>query len=83
MLTRKTVLVTADGKQFDNERSALEHVADVCREGLAKRLKPLMDAGHMTASEQFRVVMTLAPDAETVRQLAEELARMTLAGLED
>lgn len=79
MITPIRVYATADGQRFDDERKALEHVADVCREALAKRLKPLQDGGHMAASDVFRVVMALVPDATTAQQLAEELARMTLS----
>lgn len=74
MLRTIAVFETADGERFDDERKALEHVADMCREAIAKRLKPLMDDGRMTHSEVTRVVLQLIPDATTAQQFADELA---------
>lgn len=77
MIRRLTVFETADGKRFDDEDKAREHVADLCREALDKRLKAATKPGKFSANDIFQIVMALVPDALAGAELADELTRFT------
>lgn len=64
---------TADGKQHATQQEASDHIADKCRETLDEKLKPLMDAGQMSASERYRVIMALVPDAPSAWALIKNI----------
>lgn len=76
MLKRFEVFETSDGKRFDNEAKALEHIADAAREILDARLAPLMAAGKLSANDRYRVVLAIIPDANAAKALWMQLARM-------
>ena len=64
---------TADGKLFETEKDALEHIADQCRAILDESTRPLVNEGRMTLSEQYRLIMTMIPDAQAAKQLTQRL----------
>lgn len=66
---------TSDGKLFDTEERASEHVADLCREIIAARLEPLK--GPLSANEIYRVVMAIIPDGSAAASLARAMMRHT------
>lgn len=71
MIRAVTVFETASGKRYDSRKQALEAVADECREVLDKQLKNLHNT--LGASALYKVVMELAPDAESIKALVDKL----------
>lgn len=73
MLEKVQMFRTADGSMFECERKALNHVASQCQETLAAMLEPLVTSGKFTHNDVYRVVCTLAGDAETAKRLSDAL----------
>jgi hypothetical protein len=71
------VFETRDGKRFDDDKKASEHVANACRELIDARLESLVKSGHFSKAETFRIVMALIPDADAARKLSCALAHWT------
>lgn len=71
MIRPVTVYQIASGKRFETRQKAAEAIADECRELIDARLKPLL--GQLGASDLFKVVMALAPDAQGIKALLDQL----------